>query len=368
MRVPRLLPRHFLHRATLATVMCCTAWGAAAKTLVYVSHADSKEIYVMELNSHSGGLTLVEKVPAGGTVMPLAVSPNRRFLYASLRSAPFSVTTFSIAPDSGKLAALATVPLADSMANIATDKTGRFLLAASYGGDKISVNPIAPSGLVEATPVQVIPTGKNAHAVMADASNTHLLASNLGSDAILQYQFDPATGRVAPNTAPALATVKGAGPRHFVFHPNQRFVFGTNELNGTVSAYGYNAAQGTLTWLSTVSALPAGFAWKEALATADIHLTPNGKFLYASERTSSTLTAYRVDAETGALAVLASYPTETQPRGFNIDAQGKYLLAVGQKSNALTSYAIHPDTGALTVLQRYDMGKNPNWVEIIDLP
>ncbi|WP_367850168.1 lactonase family protein [Rhodoferax sp. WC2427] len=362
------LPRHFISHTALCAVVCCAAASVAAKTLVYVSNADSKEIYVMELDGRSGGLTLVEKVPTGGMVMPLAVSPDRRFLYASLRSAPFSVTTFAIAPDSGKLTALATVPLADNMANIATDKTGRFLLAASYGGDKISVNPIAPNGLVEATPVSVIPTGKNAHAVMTDAGNTHLLASNLGSDAMLQYKFDPATGRVEPGTPPALATVKGAGPRHFVFHPNQRWVFGSNELNGTVSAYGYNADQGTLNWLGSVSALPPGFVWKEALATADIHLTPSGKFLYATERTSNTLSAYRVDAETGGLALVGQYPTETQPRGFNIDPQGQYLLAVGQKSHALTSYRIHPDTGALTVLQHHAMGKNPNWVEIIDLP
>lgn len=360
--------RRFLHHLALAAILCCTAVSANAKTMVYVANADSQEIYVMDLDGRNGALTLVEKVPTGGTVMPLAISPNHRFLYASLRSAPFSVTSFSIAPDTGKLVPLATVPLADNMANLATDKTGRYLLAASYSGDKISINPIAPNGLVDATPVSVTNTGKNAHAIATDAGNTHLFVSNLGSDVMLQYKFDASTGHIEPNTPPSLATVKGAGPRHFVFHPNQRFVFGTNELNGTVSSYAYNAAQGTLTWLSSISALPAGFSWKEALATADIHLTPNGQFLYVSERTSSTLTAYRVDAQTGALATIGNYPTETQPRGFNIDRKGQYLLAVGQKSNGLTSYAINSETGALTPLQKYGMGKNPNWVEIIDLP
>jgi 6-phosphogluconolactonase len=105
--------------------------SASAKTMVYVSNADSRDIYVMELNQTDGSAAMVEKVATGGTVMPLAVSPDRRFLYASLRSLPYSVSSFSIDSQSGRLNLLSTVPLADNMANLATDKSGRFLLAAS---------------------------------------------------------------------------------------------------------------------------------------------------------------------------------------------------------------------------------------------
>ena len=348
--------------AVLSSAVCA---GVNAATMVYVSNADSKDIYVMQLNK-DGSVTPVEQVPTGGTVMPLAFSPDHTRLYASLRSQPYSVTTFAVDQQSGKLKALSTVPLADNMANLATDKTGRFLFAASYTGHKISINPISATGLVQ-QPATVINTGKNAHAVGSDPKNKFVFASNLGSDVILQFKFDAATGTLTPNTPPSVATKAGAGPRHFVFHPNLRYVFSTNELDGTVNTYAYDAAHGTLTLQGTVSAVPAGFKG-DAPAAADIHLTPNGRFLYASERTSSTLAAYRVNAKTGALTLIGNVPTETQPRGFNIDPQGRYLLAVGQKSNGMTSYAINQKTGALTPLQHYELGKNPNWVEIVNFP
>ena len=351
--------------AMLGCTIAVVGISAHAATMVYVSNADSKDISVLQLN-RDGSLKLIEQVPTGGTVMPLAFSPDHHRLYASLRSQPYSVTTFAVDQQSGKLKALSTVPLADNMANLATDKTGRFLFAASYTGHKISVNPISATGLVQ-EPATVFDTGKNAHAVGSDPKNNFVFASNLGSDVILQFKFDAATGKLTPNTPPSVATKTGAGPRHFVFHPNLRYVFSTNELDGTVNTYAYDAAHGTLTLKGTVSAVPAGFKG-DAPAAADIHLTPDGRFLYASERTSSTLAAYRVNAKTGVLTLIGNVPTETQPRGFNIDPQGKYLLAVGQKSNGLTSYAINRKTGALTPLQHYELGKNPNWVEIVSFP
>jgi len=355
-----------LSRLFTTLMLAAIGASASAKTMVYVSNSDSQDIYVMELKQADGSVALVDKVATGGTVMPLAISPNHRFLYASLRSQPYSVSSFAIDGRSGKLNLMSTVPLADNMANLATDKTGRFLLAASYTGNKISINPIAANGSVEATPVAVIPTREKAHAIATDPANTHLFASNLGGDIILQYRFDAASGQVTPNTPPYVETSKGAGPRHFVFDRRARFVYSTNELDGTLNTYRYDAVTGTMTLQSTVSLLPKGFKG-DALAPADLHLTPDGRFLYASERTSSTLTGFAVDPESGALTLIASFPTETQPRGFNIDPSGRYLLAVGQKSNRMSSYAIDQKSGALQFLHQYDMGKNPNWVEIIDL-
>jgi 6-phosphogluconolactonase len=118
--------------------------------------------------------------------------------------------------------------------------------------------------------------------------------------------------------------------------------------------------------LLIVSALPANFQGKPS--AADLHITPNGKFLYGSERTSSTLAGFSVDPATGTLTAIGSVPTEKQPRGFNIDSTGRYLLAVGQLSHALSSYRIDPESGKLTKLREYPMGKNPNWVEILDFP
>jgi 6-phosphogluconolactonase len=101
---------------------------------------------------------------------------------------------------------------------------------------------------------------------------------------------------------------------------------------------------------------------------ADVHLTPDGKYLYATERGTSTIQQYKVDARTGMLTANGSVPTEKQPRAFEIDPTGKYLYAVGELSDGMTSYTIDAKTGTLSKLKQYPVGKNPNWIEIITLP
>jgi 6-phosphogluconolactonase len=125
---------------------------ASAKTFVYVSCAEDGEIAMLEMNLENGDLKLIGKAKAGKIVMPMAVSPDRRFLYASIRSVPYSVASYSIDSNKGELTHLSTVPLPDNMAYISTDKTGRFLFSASYAGHKISVNPIGGKGLVQTDP------------------------------------------------------------------------------------------------------------------------------------------------------------------------------------------------------------------------
>ncbi len=337
-------------------------------TVAYVTCADSREIHVLSLDGGTGAVKLVQQVPVTGTVMPLAISPSRRFLYASLRSRPFSVSTFGIDPETGTLGHLSTVPLADNMAYLSTDRTGRFLFGASYTGDKISVNPIGRDGVVHAVPAQIISTRPHPHAIIVDPSNRYLFVPSLGGDAVLQFRFDEMTGLATPNVPPAVETRKGAGPRHLIFHPHAEFAYGTNELDATVSAYRCDAATGTLTLIEAASALPPEFEGHAPFAAADLHITPDGRFLYASERVSHTLVGFAIDAATGTLVSIGNFPTEQQPRGFNIDPRGRYLLAAGQMSNSMTSYAINQDTGALIPQHRCGMGRNPNWVEVVDIP
>jgi len=341
---------------------------ARAATFVYVGNAESNEIYVLQLDRQSGDLTVVEKVPIPGIEKPggstpMSVSPDRRFLYVGTRGEPKVAAGFAIDPTSGKLKHVASGPLADSMAYIATDRTGRFLLGASYPGHKVTVNPIGPPGTVQPAK-QVLPGYPNAHAILADAANRHVLVPTLGNDRVNQFTFDAATGTLAPTTA---AEVKAkAGPRHFRFHPGGKLVYVIGELDGALYVFDYDAANGKLSQKQTVSALPPDFQGKPS--AADLHVTPDGKFVYASERTSSTLAGFKVDPANGTLTPIGSVPTEKQPRGFAIDTSGRYLLAVGQLSHGLSSYAIDPATGKLTKLKEYPMGRNPNWIEIIDLP
>ncbi|WP_433204360.1 lactonase family protein [Nocardia sp. CA-107356] len=329
---------------------------------VYVSNADSREISVLRLDD-DGVLTFVESQPVNGTVMPMAMSPDHRYLYASLRSDPFAVAVFATDPATGRLTPLSTAPLPDNMAYLSTDRSGRFLLSASYSGDKIAVNPIAPDGSV-APPVEVKSTPPHAHSIVTDLSNRYLFAAALGGDVILQYRFDAETGRLTPNQPPHVETAAGAGPRHLVFHPDGSLAYGTNELDGTVNTYRFESATGTLSLIASAAAMPSGDGppW-----TSELRLTPNGRYLYVAERTSSTLTGFRIDPAAGLLEPLGHTPTEARPRGFAIDPSGRFLVAAGQLSHGVTSYAIGPETGSLTPRHRLAVGLDPNWVEIVDL-
>jgi 6-phosphogluconolactonase len=342
-----------------------TAKATHATNAVYVANADSRDITVLSLHEATGALQWLQTVPVHGTVMPLAVAPDRRSLYAALRSEPYAVASFAIDLHSGLLRALGTAPLPHSMAYLATDHSGRWLFAASYGGDLLSVSPIDATGCA-AAPTQVLPTGPHAHAAVPGPDNRFVYVTNLGADQVMQLGFDAATGRVVPLTPAALATRSGSGPRHLVWHPNGRWAYLLNELDASLDLLDLDADAGTLTARCSVSTLPPGFSstpW-----AADLHLTPDGRFLYTSERTSSTLAMWHVDPADGSLGLLGHVPTERQPRGFQISPSGHWLLAVGQLSNSLTCYRIAADSGRLTPQTSLTVGRDPNWVEIVALP
>ena len=345
--------------------------SADAATFVYVGNAESQDITILELKSN-GELVPVASVAVPGPAkpggsMPMAVSPNKRFLYAALRTEPFSVATFAIDAKSGKLDHRGSSPLAASMAYISTDRTGRFLFGASYPAHKVTVNPIDPDGVVRA-PQDVIATEPHAHAILTDSSNRYALYTSVGGDGgdggVFQAKFDPKTGKLSPNEPPVTRVKEKAGPRHLVFSPNKKFVYLLNELDASIYVFPYDATKGVLGKESQVaSALPKGFEGKPW--GADIHLTPDGKFLYASERTSSSIAAYKVDGKNGTLTLIDNVVTEKQPRGFAIDPSGRYLIAAGQLSHSLTSYSIDKASGKLTQLKQYPVGKNPNWIEVV---
>lgn len=332
-------------------------------TVVYVSNADSGDVSLLSMAA-DGTLAPLGTAEVGGTVMPLAVSPCRRFLHAARRSEPLAVVSFAIDPASGALIPLGEAPLPASMAYIATDRSGHWLFAASYQGDQLTVSRIGADGRVTGAPTQVIPTGRHAHAILPAPSNRHVLATSLGGGVVMQFAFDAESGRLTANTPAALPIRPGAGPRHLRFHPNGRVVYLLNELDASVDVLAFDSESGTLSPLQTLDTLPPGFAGEPW--AADIQLTPDGRFLYTSERRSSTLAAFRIDAD-GRLSLIAHTPTETQPRGFAIEPDGRFLLAVGQASDHLSRYAIDPATGALNPVQRLAVGRNPNWVEIVSL-
>jgi 6-phosphogluconolactonase len=359
---------------------------SVAKTFVYVSNAQDGNIdaYVME----NGALTSIGKTDAAKLVMPMAVSPNRKILYAVIRSQPVRVLSYAIDPASGKLTQKASAALPDSMPYVSTDRTGRFLFTASYGGDKVAVSPIGENGLVEANAIQVIPTGRNAHSILPDPSNKFVHAAVLSANQVLQFTFDSTTGKLAPNQPAAVSPDAGHGPRHLAFAPNGKTLYVLNELSGHVTQYAIDAGKGTLTLVDSVNSVPkeAGLEWGVAQApvgaspapaapkddkpkvwAADLQITPNGKFLYATERTTSKIALFTVAADSGKLTYVTNYATEAQPRGIRIDPTGQYLIASGEKSDHLSVYKIDQATGKLGEPNRYPVGNGANWVEIVEI-
>ncbi|WP_310629816.1 beta-propeller fold lactonase family protein, partial [Paraburkholderia sp.] len=161
-----------------AVLGIASAVAAHAATFVYVSNADSQDISVFRVDESAGTLAAVETVPVGGTVMPMTFSPDHRRLYAGLRSKPYRVVSFAINPLDGRLAELGRAPLAESMAYLSTDGTGRYLLSASYGGNQLAVNRIGENG-VAGEVQQTIKTGPMAHAIRTSADNRYAFASVL---------------------------------------------------------------------------------------------------------------------------------------------------------------------------------------------
>lgn len=333
-------------------------------TAVYVSNAESGDIHVLQLDDKTGALTTTQRVEVGGTVMPLALGPNRRVLYAARRSQPLAVLSFAVDAKSGALTPLGEAPLPHSMASIATDRSGRWLLSASYGGNLVAVSPIGADGVVQAA-TQIVPTGPNAHAIVTDASNRFVFATNLGAGVVQQLRFDATTGRLAPNQPPGIAVRAGAGPRHLAWHPSGRWLCLLNELDASIDVFTFDAEQGTLAHRQTVSSVPPGFdgtPW-----AADLHFTADGRFLYSSDRRSNTIAAFALDATCGPLSLIGHTPVPAEPRGFNITCDGRWLIAAGQAAHRVALFRIDALSGALVAVGEHGVGRGPNWVETLSL-
>jgi len=357
-----------------------TRGTAHAATYVYVSNAEDGDIGMYTMAT-DGTLKPGGRVAAGEMVRPMSVSPDKRFLFAAVRTKPYTVVTYAIDRKTGALRRLSEGPLAESLPYIHVDKSGRYLLGASYGGNLVSVNPIGKDGQV-GEPKQVIPTARNAHAIVTDRTNRFVYVPHLGTDQIFQFRFNAKTGKLTANTPPVVQMKAGTGPRHIIISGDNRFAYLLNELTARVTTLALDQKTGLLREVSDASALPPdsrlqpgaprGPAGKgqaprdlsNDIWASDLHLTPDGKFLYAAERTSSTLGAFSVDAATGKLTYLASTPVEKQPRGFRIHPNGKFMVVSGELSDTISAYAIEAN-GGLTLLEKYPTGRDSNWVEIV---
>jgi 6-phosphogluconolactonase len=324
--------------------------------------SDSRGIYLLRLDLDSGRLT--SQGLAGEAVNPsfLAVHPNRRFLYAVNEQAEFAgaktgaVSAFAIDSASGRLSPLNQQSSGGTgPCHITIDSVGRHAFVANYSGGSIAVLPLTPDGRLD-EPSTVIqhkdsdpgakPRPSHCHSIHLDAAQRFAFVADLGLDRIFQYRLDAATGVLTPNDPAAVVQAPKAGPRHFAWHPTSRFAYVINELNSTMTALAYDAGQGTLRPLQTLSTLPEGFAGTSDCAEVRVH--PSGKFLYGSNRGHDSIAIFAIDAQTGRLSALGHEPTQGKtPRNFAVDPTGQYLVAANQESSSVVVLRIDPQTGLL---------------------
>jgi 6-phosphogluconolactonase len=350
---------------------------------VYVSFAERTkeprgEIWVYELDPGSGKLTLVQQIETTGKAMPMALTPDRRFLYCALRSEPYSVAAYAVDGLTGKLTHLATTPIPGSMAWLSTDHTGRYLFASAmpdvqYSTTEteprqslVSVSAIGANGVLQPAH-QMIRTEPFMHSILADPANRFVIAMCRNGDQILRYAFDEATGMLCADGLAPVRVKPNAHPRHFLFHPNNRTLYLLTEADANIYVYDYDGVKGALNERQLVAIAPASLG-EQKPHSADLHITPDGRFLYATERRSNTVVGFEVDLNSGFLNLIGHTPTEEWPRGFNIDPYGRHMIVAGQISNSLTSYAIDRANGSLKPIERYPTAGGPNWIEIVRLP
>jgi 6-phosphogluconolactonase len=333
-----------------------------ADTFVYVSMAPEEKIQVYRLDPTDGKLAPVQTVAVKGAPGSLAADPSRKFLFASLRTTS-SLASFKIDPATGTLEPLGTaaLPEGENAAFVGTDRSGRWLLSASYAAGKVVVHRLK-DGKIQTPPVQTVKTAKTAHMIATDPENRFVFVPHVTPNAVYQFRLDAATGKLA-EAGKAAGGAPKAGPRHLAFHPRLSVAFSSDEQGSSVTAYRFSADTG-LTPVQTLSTLPADF--KGANTTAEVKVHPGGRFVWVSNRGHDSLAGFAIDPA-GKLSALGQTPTEKTPRSFDIEPDGRYAFGAGEGSGKLAVFRIDAATGKLSRVHTYPVGKSLTWVLAVKL-
>lgn len=304
--------------------------------ILYASvSGDAPRIAAYRIDAASGGLTPAGDTPMPGSPAALAASPDRGFLYADVTvDGVHQAHSFRIDPATGSLSPIGVGQFGPYPCHLWVDRTGRFLLAAYYSDGMVTVHGIGADG-VAGERVQLVQTAPKAHYIQTDAANRFAFAPHVGEEnAIWQFRFDAKTGQLSPNDPPKASPGTPEGPRHMCFHPNGRYAFSNGEQGSSVTSWAYDAAKGTLAPLRTESTLPP--SWRGTNSASQIHITPDGRFLYSCNRGHHSLAGFRVDAGNGALASLGLFSAEATPRPTAISADSRWLYNAGSTPRIVT--------------------------------
>jgi len=360
-----------------ALLFCCLP--ACSPKAVVTNGIDNVTAYIGSytrdegwVNGRSEGIAQIIIDPATGRILskrPIASminpsfvieSADGRYLYAVSEMAregepSGSIVTFDIKDDYRKLSELPTGGKASC--HVQADRTGKMLMTCNYVGGVAMAFLRNTDGTLTETDKFVVPKnlvpGKQPHLHSAkfSPSNRIVALADLGLDRVWLFHPNPNTGKIEPHAQGFVPLAPGAGPRHTEWSADGRFLYVINELNGTVNVLGYDGAADRFTNLQTISTLPEKFFGKNSCA--DIHLHPNGKLLYGSNRGHNSIVSYRVNQANGRLSLIGHQPTEGDfPRNFAISPTGNFLYVANQNSGNITVHALNQKSGQLTYLNQ----------------
>jgi 6-phosphogluconolactonase len=333
--------------------------------LVYIgtfTTGASKGIYAYRLDEATGRMSSLGLVAETQSPSYLAVSPNRRFLYAVNEIDMFegkkagSVSAFSIDTASGKLTLLNQVSSGSpGPTHVAIDPSGKWLFVANYAGGSLADFAIEADGRLGKMVTFLQHTGSGAnpsrqknphpHEVVPSPDGRFLLSPDLGLDRVFVYKLNQETGKLTESNPPFAAVKPGSGPRHLAFAPNGKFVYLADEMGTNVIAFSYT--DGKLQTLQTISVVPKGFSGQNTAAEIAVH--PSGRFLYVTNRGADDVVQLNIDPASGLLTMASSVSTQGKvPRGFGIDPEGKYLFAGNQNTDTVVPFRIDPSSGGLS--------------------
>jgi 6-phosphogluconolactonase len=323
---------------------------------------EAEGIAVFRFDPDSGALSPVQSVAGIANPSFLTLDAEQRHLYAVNELNEGGVTAFARDADSGILTTLNRQRShgADPC-YISLDASGRYVMVANYSGGSVAVLPITADGRLEPA-TSVIHHGlaessesssrqeePHPHMVAPAAGGRQILVTDLGLDRVFVYQLDVTTGRLAPNERGAewVSTPPGSGPRHFAFGADGRCLYVINELGSTLTVLTYEGESGEMRPVQTVSTLPEGFAGENACA--HVVVSPDGRFVYGSNRGHDSIAIWRIGGECGEVELVGHEPTRGQsPRNFSLDPSGDWLLVANQHSDTIVTFRRDRDTGTLT--------------------
>jgi 6-phosphogluconolactonase len=355
-----LASSRFAAHTLLATLLLSlTSPVAMAKSsLLYIAtqNPDAMGITVAEFDSSTGALSAPKMAIETRDPAHFTLSSDGKHLYMCNTGTPGGVSAFAVE----KGGALRFLNYKESKGRgpsyVSVDGSGKYVLAANYGGGFVEVYSLAKDGSLDQQTAFVQHIGSSVHARQSkpyahwfrtDPSNKFGLVADLGMDQVVIYKFDAKTGKLTPNDPASTKVAGGMGPRHLAFHPNDKWVYGVAELANEVMAFRWDAGKGTLTQFQSVKTLADGF--KEPSTAAEIAVRADGKFLYASNRGEDSIVVYAIDAATGELTLKQRTPSRGKvPRYFTFDPTNQWFIVSNQEGGNLSVFSVDAKTGELT--------------------